>query len=548
MSQAGKLIKGLVKAKKESVMGKLGDSPYEDPMEPWSAKYNAPVRNEEAENLQEDGWLFRYIKSLGYNPKVMPFAQRAKYARSNAFKHYKQSHMNDGVVQQEEVEQIDEISVDAQTRYFKAAERSKSAAKGSADYARKALLDPKKAAEHEKTVAKREKGISRYVKRYNERNPRPQVKPAAASAPYKPLGGRDEKSGRSYSESVEHLDEAGTGLLMSYIKSKGLDPNTMDTNKRHAYSRSSEFRIFKMRHVNNKLKETSGMGERGEDWNEEKKQVKEAVDAKDTVTMDIPLLIRVLEYAREDAKTDMDLHKVVENLIAMRGKGALSMDMYNKIVAIKEELEKLDELKSTTYTSYIDKVTDPKVASTRGKTQTGTLKSIKAIGGVAKAIGKRALAQKKELSELKKQDDNMEIADRITREEKKMKGADPCWKGYQMVGTKKKGGREVPNCVPEQVQEGIYGIEDSPLSATNSVKAMESSHRAKQMKSARMIKSLYKKKLKETLYDWEKDDKGGTTPNAKIVLKGGKTLTGKDRDVVEIEPILRTRPNSQNNK
>jgi hypothetical protein len=24
----------------------------------------------------------------------------------------------------------------------------------------------------------------------------------------------------------------------------------------------------------------------------------------------------------------------------------------------------------------------------------------------------------------------------------------PCWKGYQMVGTKKKDGREVPNCVP----------------------------------------------------------------------------------------------------
>jgi len=29
---------------------------------------------------------------------------------------------------------------------------------------------------------------------------------------------------------------------------------------------------------------------------------------------------------------------------------------------------------------------------------------------------------------------------------KKMKN--PCWKGYQMVGTKKKGGRTVPNCVP----------------------------------------------------------------------------------------------------
>jgi hypothetical protein len=25
---------------------------------------------------------------------------------------------------------------------------------------------------------------------------------------------------------------------------------------------------------------------------------------------------------------------------------------------------------------------------------------------------------------------------------------DPCWKGYHMVGTKKKSNQEVPNCVP----------------------------------------------------------------------------------------------------
>jgi len=29
---------------------------------------------------------------------------------------------------------------------------------------------------------------------------------------------------------------------------------------------------------------------------------------------------------------------------------------------------------------------------------------------------------------------------------------DPCWKGYKMVGHKKKGGREVPNCVPEEIE------------------------------------------------------------------------------------------------
>ena len=37
----------------------------------------------------------------------------------------------------------------------------------------------------------------------------------------------------------------------------------------------------------------------------------EAVDKKDTVTFDIPLLIRVLEFAREDLKSDILLHKMV---------------------------------------------------------------------------------------------------------------------------------------------------------------------------------------------------------------------------------------------
>jgi hypothetical protein len=48
--------------------------------------------------------------------------------------------------------------------------------------------------------------------------------------------------------------------------------------------------------------------------------VKEEVDKKDTVVLDIPLLIRVLELAREDIKTDVDLHRVVERLIDIRRK------------------------------------------------------------------------------------------------------------------------------------------------------------------------------------------------------------------------------------
>lgn len=38
----------------------------------------------------------------------------------------------------------------------------------------------------------------------------------------------------------------------------------------------------------------------------------------------------------------------------------------------------------------------------------------------------------------------------------------PCWKGYKQVGMKKKNGKEVPNCVPEEVEleEGSESWED----------------------------------------------------------------------------------------
>jgi hypothetical protein len=41
-------------------------------------------------------------------------------------------------------------------------------------------------------------------------------------------------------------------------------------------------------------------------------------------------------------------------------------------------------------------------------------------------------------------------------EAKKMKGKDPCWDGYEMIGTKKKNGKEVPNCVPKNEEVEIY--------------------------------------------------------------------------------------------
>jgi hypothetical protein len=53
----------------------------------------------------------------------------------------------------------------------------------------------------------------------------------------------------------------------------------------------------------------------------------------DKIAVDVPLFIRLLEFAREDAKTDMDLHKVAENILSMsEGGKTLTMDEYDAIV------------------------------------------------------------------------------------------------------------------------------------------------------------------------------------------------------------------------
>jgi len=54
----------------------------------------------------------------------------------------------------------------------------------------------------------------------------------------------------------------------------------------------------------------------------------------DKITMDVPLFIRLLEFAREDAKDDMELHTMTENAVSM-GDKMLTMEDYDKIVFSK---------------------------------------------------------------------------------------------------------------------------------------------------------------------------------------------------------------------
>ena len=72
----------------------------------------------------------------------------------------------------------------------------------------------------------------------------------------------------------------------------------------------------------------------------------EQFNPSDKITLDVPLFIRLLEYAREDAKTDMDLHNVTEKAISASETGkTLTMGDYDSLVAGNSEDKEMNEIK-----------------------------------------------------------------------------------------------------------------------------------------------------------------------------------------------------------
>jgi hypothetical protein len=54
---------------------------------------------------------------------------------------------------------------------------------------------------------------------------------------------------------------------------------------------------------------------------------------KPVIRLDVPLMIRLLEYAKEEAKTDIELHEMVERMMELCEYGeVLEMDDYDEIV------------------------------------------------------------------------------------------------------------------------------------------------------------------------------------------------------------------------
>jgi hypothetical protein len=73
-------------------------------------------------------------------------------------------------------------------------------------------------------------------------------------------------------------------------------------------------------------------GDRGDDTMPD--DLMEEENPVDIISMDVPLFIRMLEFAREDASTDMDLHDLAQKAIKMSSEGEpLTMMHYDELIA-----------------------------------------------------------------------------------------------------------------------------------------------------------------------------------------------------------------------
>jgi len=116
--------------------------------------------------------------------------------------------------------------------------------------------------------------------------------------------------------------------------------------------------------------------------------LEENEDPIDTITMDIPLFLRMLEYSREDASQDMDLHDVTEKANKLgKERGILSMDDYEEIVGAAEEIDEA-ELTEAYVPSNIKEFAKRKGVSRLVNTVAGWAEKVGARINGGTAIGK----------------------------------------------------------------------------------------------------------------------------------------------------------------
>ena len=347
---------------------------------------------------------------------------------------------------------------------------------------------------------------------------------------------------------------AEDAALDQYLTSRGINPKHVSKDQKVAHSKMGQFIKWKRDHMS------------------------EAVDRKDTITFDIPLLIRVLEFTREDLKSDINLHKMVERLLNIRGKGTLTMNEYGKIVkeeVAEEEVEQIIEITTTGYhkaaiKSRMDAAV--KVVSSMGSDKEARTKLDARNRGLKRLSDRTSAEMKKANSGPQKpipstHDGNDRgygkgryMGDSVEHDESLIEAQSAAVRFQRALENAKKKREEEERRNAENAKRALTPKNENyqdPQAATSmpgdcanspdDVMPKDKNKKLIQMsKSARIIKSIYKRKgVKEEAYGKKPKMQNVITdleePQAAAVLTGGTTLTGEKRDTIEIDPMLKMR-------
>ena len=339
------------------------------------------------------------------------------------------------------------------------------------------------------------------------------------------------------------------GALEQYLLSRGINPKFISRETKISHSKSSSFLKWQQDH---KFTEET---------------VSEEVDKEDVLSFDIPLFIRILELAREDVKEDMELHRITERLLSIRSKGTLTMADYEFIAGLKKVKEECEIEESFSI-----------LGNKQNKFKHGDLANHEMLGKVKIAYmtkhGLRVHSQKdKQTYHVSPASLKPVMEEKKTALDKFRKlSAERKKKHDEIEKNQSKDGSGMSAAI-DRLQKHLNKEEVEQIIPTILEGDDCSSEKKRQRsKSARMIKSLYKKNgMKESAdgqsgggfsFDKEKTDKppqgygkkpalattdkkdhyGDDKPKARAIMTGGKTLTGEKRDNVEIDPALASRP------
>ena len=143
------------------------------------------------------------------------------------------------------------------------------------------------------------------------------------------------KVGDKLKKTIDHLEKK----RKEHVDMAKEDPKNASQHKEQIAKLASQ--IDDLMSKMEKVEKSKKNVEKVED--KKKDKLKEEFNPTDKVTLDIPLFIRLLEYAREDAKSDMDLHNVAQKAIELSQSGmSLSMKDYESLVDGQEQIAEAD--------------------------------------------------------------------------------------------------------------------------------------------------------------------------------------------------------------